>query len=116
MNPDSVKVLAKDQALAAGAKASHLATDFAGWYAMWVQNLGEKLQLAARYDTFDPNTDKDHDQYDRLGFGLNYFYDGSTRLTVAYDVPNTDVKKTAPASGYRDPKDNFWTIQAQIKF
>lgn len=116
VNPDSLKALAKDQVLAAGADAGHLATDFRGWYAMWVQNLGDKLQVAARYDTYDPNTDEDHDQYDRVGLGLNYFYEGSTRLTVAYDVPATDVKKTAPASGYRDPKDNFWTIQAQIKF
>lgn len=116
VNPDSLKALAKDQVLSANADPSHLATDFVGFYAMLVQNLGEKLQFAARYDKYDPNTDKDHDQYDRVGLGLNYFYDGSTRLTVAYDMPRTDVKKTAPAAGYRDPQDNFWTMQVQIKF
>jgi hypothetical protein len=116
VNADSLKVLAKDQALVAGADPSHLATDFIGWYAMFVQNLGEKLQFAARYDSYDPNTDENHDQYDRVGVGLNYFYEGSTRITVAYDIPRTDVKQKAPSSGYKDPKDNLWTIQAQIKF
>ncbi len=116
MNPDSVKVLAPSQTLAAGKDTGHLATDVAGWYAMWVQNVGDRLQLAARYDTYDPNTNVEHDEYKRIGLGVNYFYDGNTRVTVAYDIPTTDVKKSAPAKGYRDPKDNFWTVQLQHKF
>jgi hypothetical protein len=116
MNPDSLKALAPGQTLAAGAERGHLATDFVGWYAMWVQNAGDRLQLAARYDTYDPNTDVEHDQYDRVSLGIDFFYDGNTRFTVSYDIPMTDVKEKAPADGYRDPKDNLWTLQLQHKF
>ena len=90
------------------------ATDFLGWYAMLVQNLTDKIQAAARYDTFDPNVDVDHDQFERVGLGLNYFYDGYTRITVSYDIPKTDV--AAGGGTFRDPKDNLWTVQFQHKF
>jgi hypothetical protein len=116
VNPDSVKALAPSQTFAAGKEKGHMATDFVGWYAMWVQNAGDRLQFAARYDTYDPNADVEHDQYDRIGLGMNYFYDGNTRVSVAYDAPMTDTKKTTPADGYRDLKDNFWTLQLQHKF
>jgi hypothetical protein len=81
---------------------------------MRVQTLGEKLQGAVRYDVFDPNTDVDHDQFDRVGLGLNYFYDGFTRLTVSYDIPKTD--RALAGGAFDDPKDNLWTVQFQHKF
>lgn len=117
VNPDSVKVLAPGRTLAAGESANHLATDFSGWYAMWVQNLGERAQVAARYDVFDPNRDVPHDQYRRANLGVSYFYDGNTRITAAYEIPRTD-RKLAGVSPvkYEDPQDNIWTIQVQHKF
>lgn len=122
VNPDSVKALvvaptsAKPaRTLKAGANARNLATDMRGGYLMWVQNVGDKVQLAARYDMYDPNTDRDHDQFTRLGLGVNYFYDGYTRITVAYDMPKTDAKG-ATAGTYVDPHDNLWTVQFQIKY
>ena len=80
---------------------------------MWVQNLGEQLQLAGRYDWYDPNTDAAHDQFRRFGLGANWFWDGLTRVTVAYDVPRTE---TLVAGRYVDVKDNLWTVQVQHKF
>jgi hypothetical protein len=131
-NPDSVRTmtvtnaggrLPKDQA-SGGFAPSHFATDFIGWYAMWVQNLGEKLQFAARYDTYDPNVDLDLDEYDRVSLGFNFFYDGFTRLSVSYDAVSTrpNPPGTArynainPAVRPSDPKDNLWTVQFQHKF
>ncbi len=120
INADSVKALVAaptsdrpTRVLKDGADAGHLATDFTGWYLMWVQNAGEKFQVAARYDAYDPNTDADHDQFARTGLGISYFYDGFTRITVAYDIPNTDAKS---GSDYKDPHDNLWTVQVQHKF
>ena len=119
LNADSVRVLvpaptgANPTLLRAGANPAHLATDFIGWYAMWVQNLGEKFQLAARYEQFDPNTDIDHDQFERWNVGLNFFYDGFTRLTAAWEMPITD---RAVGTGFVDPDDNLWTVQFQHKF
>jgi hypothetical protein len=120
LNADSLKVLVPAASsanpvtlLRPGADPAHLATDFNGGYVMWVQNLGEKYQFASRYDWFDPNTNLDHDQYQRVSLGVNWFYDGYTRLTVAYDVPWTDAPV---AGGYEDPKDNLWTVQLQHKW
>lgn len=120
INADSVKALVAaptadrpTRVLKDGANAGHLATDFSGWYVMWVQNAGEKFQVAARYDAYDPNADADHDQFARTGLGVSYFYDGFTRITVAYDIPRTDVKSGAD---YKDPHDNLWTVQVQHKF
>ena len=120
LNADSLRVLVAPPTsanpvtlLRPGADPSHLDTEFNGGYVMWVQNLGEKLQFASRYDWFDPNTDLDHDQYERVSLGVNWFYDGFTRVTVAYDVPKTDLLVGA---GYEDPKDNLWTVQLQHKW
>jgi hypothetical protein len=121
VNSDSIKVLVIPPSagnpvreLAPGANPGHLATDFVGWYVMWVQNLGEKLQFAARYDRYDPNLDTDHDQFERTGFGINYFYDGHVRLSVSYDIPVTEAG--AGGGSYSDPDDNLMTVQFQHKF
>lgn len=120
-NADSLKALIVSptsanpvRLLKAGANPDHLATDFVGWYVMWVQNVGERAQLAARFDAFDPNVDVDHDQFTRFGGGVNLFFDGYTRITIAYDVPRTDV--AAGGGRFTDPHDNLWTFQLQHKF
>jgi hypothetical protein len=100
--------------LAAGRESGHVATDVRGGYLMLVQNLGERAQFVARYDRWDPDTNKEHDQYERLGFGVNAFYDGFTRLTVSYDAISTET--SAGAGRWRDPRDNLWTFQLQHKF
>ena len=121
LNADSAKalVVAPTSAnpvtlLRAGADPEHLATDFTGWYAMWVQSLGDKFQFAGRVEAFDPNTDLEHDQFERVSLGLNYFFDGFTRITAAYDIAKTDV--SVGGGNFEDPKDNLWTIQFQHKF
>ena len=126
INPDSVRTLTSTtttppaRVLIANADPSHLATDAVGWYAMWVQNLGEKLQFAARYDTFDPNDGLKGDEFDRTSVGINWFYDGFTRITVAYDdvrtTPATGTGRFSGAGRQRDPQDNLWTVQFQHKF
>ncbi len=120
-NADSNRVLVvapasanPNRLLRAGANPNHLATDMLGWYVMLVQNMGDRLQAVARYDVYDPNVDVDHDQFTRVGLGINAFYDGFTRFTVAYDAITTDV--SAGAGRFTDPHDNLWTIQLQHKF
>ena len=97
-----------------GANLNHLATDFAGGYAMLVQNLGEKFQVAARWDAYDPNVDVDHDEFERWNFAAHWFYAGLTRFTVSYEMPQTD--RSDGAGGYFDPDDNLWTLQFQHTF
>lgn len=121
LNPSAVSALVVQptsgnptRRLAAGANPNALATDMLGWYAMAVQNIGDRWQAVVRYDTYDPNVDADHDQFERLSLGVNAFYDGFTRLSVSYDAVTTDV--AAGAGRFTDPHDNLWTIQLQHKF
>ena len=120
VNPDSVRALTiapstsnPVRLLRPGADPAHFATDFSGGYVMWVQNLGDHFQAAARWDAWDPDVDVDHDQYWRVGVGFHWFYDGFTRLSLAYEAPRTEV---ATPAGYDDPGDNLWTVQVQHKF
>jgi len=121
VNPDSVNTLVSAptganpvRLLRPGADPSHLATDVFGWYAMVVQNVGDWLQAAVRYDTYDPNTTLAHDQYRRWSFGVNAFYDAYTRFTISYDAVST---QTLGAGGTTtDPHDNLWTFQLQHKW
>ena len=120
LNTDSLKTFTQAPTAAnpvtllkPGVDPAHFSTEFRGWYVMWVQNLGEQFQAAARYDEYDPNTTLAHDQYQRWSLGVNYFYDGFVRLTAAYDIPKTDA---VVAGGYADPKDNRWTFQVQLKY
>ncbi len=121
VNADSLKTLVvsptsanPNRLLKSGANSGHLATDMLGGYVMVVQNPGVRFQAVLRYDMYDPNTDLEHDQFARLGLGVNAFYDGYTRLSVSYDATNTDTP--AVAGRFTDPHDNLWTIQLQHKF
>jgi hypothetical protein len=121
VNPDSVNALSVRPSSAnpvtfplAGVNLNHFATDFAGGYAMWVQNLGGTLQVAARYERFDPNVDVDHDQFARWNLAAHWFWQGLTRFTVAYEIPRTD--RADGSGGFVDPKDNLWTLQFQHTF
>lgn len=118
VNPDSVTTLitSSDGArlLNPGARPSHLATDFTGWYVMWVHDAGERLELAMRYDAFDPNSGAEHDQFGRFGIGADWSYDNFTRIMLAYDVPRTE--RAIGGGRLSDPHDNLWTAQVQFKF
>jgi hypothetical protein len=79
-----------------------------------IQNLGEKFQVAARYDAYDPNVDVDHDQFERWNFAAHWFYAGSVRITAAYEIPITE--RPVSGGGFVDPKDSGWTVQFQATY
>jgi hypothetical protein len=119
-NPDSVSALTTkvtaDQPvrrLKPGVSGAHLDSEFLGGYLMLVQNLGDRWQVAGRFDRFDRNVDVDHDEYERWTLAAHWFYDGFTRLTLAYEIPKTEV---STGSSFTDPDDNLLTFQAQYRF
>jgi hypothetical protein len=121
VNADSVNALSQRPTNATpvtlpltGTNLNHFATDFAGGYVMWVQNLGPRVQVAGRWERFDPNVDVEHDQFERWNAALHWFYAGLTRLTVSYEIPRTE--RADGAGGFVDPKDNLWTLQFQHTF
>ncbi|MDB5034849.1 MAG: Phosphate-selective porin [Chlorobi bacterium] len=104
-----------------------------GFYAYFIQNVASDLQIVARYDMFDRNTDLAGTQVTSagdaassvLGVGANYFF-GNMRFSVLYEMPTfaaneniqTDPATKKPGDDYRtmDLKDNKTTIRLQYKF
>jgi hypothetical protein len=118
VNPDSVKALTSSSSGSVlpvvGADLDHFATDVAGGYVTWVQSFGERYAVAARWDTWDPDTGADHDRFSRVTVALHGRYGMHVRATVAYEIPDTERKTSAGT--YEDPHDNRWTVQFQHKF
>jgi hypothetical protein len=104
-----------------GTAAANLALrNQSGFYAYFVQNIGSSLQLAAKYDVFDRNSDlsgtnvksSSDAKSSVLGFGINYFID-NLRITAWYEMPKY---ATDEISTLEDLKDNKTTIRFQYKF
>jgi hypothetical protein len=109
-----------------------------GWYGMWVQNIGARLQTVLKYDVFDPNTDIEAAEmtgnnfrpadlkYSTLGLGLVYYWDDILRFTLYYDLVENETVRSVAAGGppvtaalnpYRDDlSDNVLTFRMQAKF
>jgi hypothetical protein len=112
------------------------------WYVMAVQNIGNKNQIAVRYDMFDPNTDVEGDDVGKLrtsklsvndlaqstiGLGWNYFWDDAVRFTLNYDI-NMNEQANSAAVGANaagsatfkkwseDFENNQWTVRMQVRF
>jgi hypothetical protein len=99
-----------------------------GFYAMWVTNVTNSVQFAARYDYWDPVSDadtlslSDKARQKTYTVALNYFWDANVRITAALEVPFFTHKggMTPPfSSDYNedyDTRSHITTIQLQYKF
>jgi hypothetical protein len=102
--------------------------DFTGFYIMFVRNLGSDFQIAAKYDSFTPNSSIDYERINTskeltastFGFGAHNYTFPNVRLTVWYDIVTTKTNGYRDSGGARpfasDPKDNLLTLRAQYKF
>ncbi len=107
--------------------------EFNGAYFYFVHNIvSTPLQLIAKYDWDDPNTDAKGDElgkkmttgksfgvgdvrYDTYGFGLAYLWDANVKITLYYDYIMNE--KSANLAGYeKDLDDNLFTARVQYKF
>jgi hypothetical protein len=104
-----------------------------GCYVYLVQNLGKVVQLVARYDAFDRNTDVTGGEVTAaseamasvLGLGVNCFW-GNIRFTLYYEMPRFATGEAiqissatrAPIDELRnvDVNDNKTTIRLQYRF
>ena len=95
-----------------------------GYYVLVTQFVGPKLELAARYDMYRPNTDLAdgvdaktnnalaRNRVDTIGFGAVYYFDEAFKLSAMYEIPKTSL----PDSGGNEPRDNLFTLQIQARF
>ncbi len=107
---------------------------FAGWYVIYVQNIGLKNQAVVKYDVLDPNTGvKGSDigvgsktsvadvKFNTLGLGWVYHWDENVKFTAYYDmVKNEKVNSSVTSSSLvrlkKDLKDNVFTFRVQYRF
>ncbi|MBL0333375.1 MAG: hypothetical protein IPP08_06765 [Chlorobiota bacterium] len=91
-----------------------------GFYAYLVQNITNDFQIAARFDTFDKNTDLSGSQVKSvndaktsiLGFGGSWFYE-NIRFTLWHELPSFDTNELGIVD---DVKDTKTTFRCQFKF
>ena len=110
--------------LAEGLMGKELGKNVEGGYAMLIQNIGDKLNLAFRGDMY--NNDKSAGKYNHswvLTPAVNYWWDDAVRLTLAYDWYRTNsdlmMQHSNPLLGYKagDSRNtNKVTFQVQFKF
>ncbi|NTW48551.1 MAG: hypothetical protein HGB19_02225 [Chlorobiales bacterium] len=120
-----------DEFYPTGSTSKLYARNFTAWAVTYVQNVGDNVQLVARYDVFDPNTkvkgsdfkagsnlSKGDIKYSTFGLGAVYHWDANLKFTLYYDmVTNEKVDATSSLTAYKeDIKDNVLTIRAQYKF
>lgn len=76
-----------------------------GWYLLGAYKFTEKIQAIARFESFDPETSMDENEYTGVLIGANYYFVGNTRLSLNYefrdDKLNTDLG-------------NMLTVQMQV--
>lgn len=108
--------------------------NFSGYYINYIQNIGSKNQLVAKYDVLDPNADVDGNdigtsgsnltvadiKYSAFGIGWIHHWDSNVKITLYYDlVLNEKINSSAKgtlAPHNKDVKDNVFTIRMQYKF
>lgn len=83
--------------------------DAEAWYFQAAYYLcPDKLQVVAKYDTFDPNTDKDNDRVHTWTLGLNYYIRGND-LKLQLNYLNSDIEE-------RDVQDSKLIARVQVLF
>jgi hypothetical protein len=103
-----------------------------GWYAQVQQVVGTKLELAARYESYDPRNGVDNvaassgkyvsasaNETDTISYGAHYHVSPNLKLSAVHDIPMTDEPDPSPsnpAGGNKDPYDQVLTFQAQARF
>lgn len=95
--------------------------DFNGFYVMLVKNIDKEWQVAAKIDSYNPNTKLDHSKVDvaselttnTYGVGIHNYSFQNVRITLWYDIPVTETNGTVIKE---DPKDNLLTLRFQYKF
>jgi len=70
-------------------------THKSGWFAQagWFV-LPKKLQVLAKFDAFDKDTDAADDRADLFTAGLNWFFSDKTKLQVNYEVASNELSET----------------------
>ncbi len=101
--------------------------DFSGFYVMFVKNITEEWQFAAKYDSYNPNTAIEESKIDNvkdlsvstIGIGIHNYTFRNCRISLWYDMINSTTSTNLVKGKEllaKDPVDNFLTLRMQFKF
>lgn len=76
-----------------------------GWYLLGAYKFTENIQAIARYESYDPESSIDENEYSGILMGANYYFAGQTRLSINYEIRDD---KFNPNLG------NLLTVQMQV--
>lgn len=91
---------------------------FSGYYMYLIKNIGNKNQVVARYDHFDPNTSLSSDSagkevyYSTITLAWQYYLNDNIRFSLNYEMPKNETNATVPD----DLKDNVLGVRMQARF
>jgi phosphate-selective porin len=92
--------------------------NFSGYYLYFIKNIGNKNQLVARYDYYDPNTKLSGDAagnsiyYKTWTLALQHYLNDNIRISLNYEMPKNEINASNPT----DKKDNVLGVRIQAKF
>lgn len=118
------------QATGTGTTNVNAVRNFNGYYVSLIKNIGKDHQLAARLDSFDPNTKLSGGQvssandikYNNWSFAYQYFFNSNIKVQLTYLMPineksdNATLATNSPDFANRDKRDNTFTIRLQARF
>lgn len=84
---------------------------FLGYYVWLSQQLTTKFGFAYRFDSWDPNTNKDGDRVNQHSMVFHHYWDSNTRLSLEYIIPKDEI-----FNGSKDKKDNTIRVQSLFVF
>lgn len=99
--------------------------NFSGYYFYFIKNIGNKNQLIAKYDYYDPNTKLSGDaakgdvSYKTFTLAWQYYLNDNIRITFNYEMPKNETNSTIKnMQGISDTqlKDNTFGIRIQARF
>ena len=109
--------------------------EFSGWYAYYIQNIGDHEQIVFKYDVYDPNTKVEASdftpasgltpadiKFSTLGLGFIHHWDDNVKFILYYELVQNEKLEPAKAtsaslSPYTDDvRDNVFTFRVQYKF
>lgn len=76
-----------------------------GWYLLGAYKFTENIQGIARFESYDPETSINENEFTGVLIGANYYFEGNTRLSLNYEFRDD---KLNPDLG------NLLTVQMQV--
>ncbi len=84
-----------------------------GYWAMILYDTPWRFQPLVKYQSYDPDTEKDYNKLSAWTFGINYFFNDWTRLQINY-VYNIEESSSTDINQYHEYANDMLMVQVQV--